>query len=491
MQAPSTQLRACESLGVFLFLLLAVSTALAQVPQGAADRETLLRESYRSRVLAPQLLAIYEGRLRNLLNLKVDWIDREVSLTADQRAKLQALVSAFLQFDSDRLAQPVSLPISVGSQSLPQDFPGVVPLNPAGGRRVIHEIDAVVALALLDQNQLARFQQARELRLRRHAQFMREMAISRWESELFLTTDQRRVLLDQWAPSDPGLGVWFYPPQGNSAARRPPADPALLQAFEGVLSPEQKRVLEMVQAEEPFNRLEIKTPTTMDDVDVQLNQAVQKNQLAGLDMLEVRLQWLMHEHSVPAEAIDPLRLAGKGATRDVANTWRESIRQMVLRNESRLGQGNGTMGMSTTGVTSERLTSHELWQAALTPQLRNALDNQALGKQLQLQGIRAGALTSVLDEELWLSEAQFPAIANLVNKTLPANVPDSPTSVIREAGWLAYPLLQATGPDLEGILTPQQIAVWKDLSGFYVKEGEFLIIIRAQGISTRLPWLAE
>lgn len=429
----------------------------------------------------------FEVRLKSHADAFRNWVDNQLDLTPEQKAKLEELVAAELQNSSDRRRK-------AGVVRSFRSLPSTTPIWFTLSRNIENFLcnawmRSQIPEMLSDQQQIA-WHDATTERQRWTLSVNSNFVIAVLDDLIFLSDRQRdsmseavRLVTDESRRKRLELesGIFRFPPESSilPTAQRylflsgPPRD---------VLNSGQKRILyghstRVVGGGRPNTRV----PLPIDAVDEKRIKEVivefrDKHLPDFAEYVEERVA-VMHEELALTESQQRhLVVAGKGATKQCLFQWQtitiDNLLQMGKQIQGLNRPGMGTIARKVYGPSVRVIELELIWQHAIT-EITSSIDVQR--KRPFRRTAIVEYVTAMLDKELWLSPDQREPLAALVDASFPPAINiEQPQA--RELGLLVTPLFRIPDDELAPVLRESQRRAWKSLQAEFKRRGDHVVL---------------
>ena len=290
------------------------------------------------------------------------------------------------------------------------------------------------------------------------------------DSELFLTTEQLATITKQFEELDATKlhPLYSFQPYNYYIPYQSLATLLNAKPISDCLVKQQRGRLEDLQrAGDGGMNLTFMSNTGPLEWQRQLTEAGSTGRQMLLRAAELRIAFLERELKLPEEQLDRLRTASKGAAVQSLDDWKETAQQTIAQMEQQMAQFQGNFGFGTQALDVNSLDSNEVWTYAMS-EATGSESSKLLDRGDVLHDAMAGALTALLDDELWLTAEQRASLRTMVGKSLPnKSNPAQNQEYIRELILLAYPLFRTNTDQRTAMLTDTQQAIWTKMQSYF------------------------
>jgi len=430
-------------------------------------------------------------RLQLQAVVQQDWIDLHTELSEEKQRRLAT------EFTTEVAALQASWKADQSQRALGGAFPICFTdsLGPATElERDVHQRMNRIALLSEEQSEnLSRAIAERE-ELRRTAAV--GYVLNLFDKELYFTPTQREAIREAVVDQvDLNASSFSMQPRGRPGIHNPYFNEAsVLDVLVSgkqheVLSDNQKQLAGDLTAP-PTSQQHVMISTGDDEETLQENlREIVKFQRQRLTrMLAVRADFYQATHALTDQQVRRLRVAGKGAIKDVLTNWKTNTTATAkrYRDRNQFGGRNVQFGMSVPQV--RQVTDNNFWKQTVESVISE--DSEAMNvREATRRKAIARFIVAMLDRELWLESFQRERLLRSVLKSLPAT-DDAQANQDRfdEIALLCIPLFKLSKLDLT-ILSPTQRAVWKIMKQpLKVNSGYVRVQTKKHGtVSFRIP----
>jgi hypothetical protein len=297
----------------------------------------------------------------------------------------------------------------------------------------------------------------------------REYVVTLFDQELFLTKDQRQLMLDQFSANKKEITSPFYSFIGYSYYLPNKSLGDVLSASKAnyLDSRQKKRLQDLLSGDGNQNYIVFQSSEGPEQWDETVKQAVPKQRSLYLNAAAVRIGYLERSLKLTPEQVAYLSDASKGAVVEALGEWKVSTQQTIEQMKQHMAQvqGQGNFGFSAQHISVDGLDQNEIWKNAIREVHGDAKSEE---RSAFIRRAKAMTVTALLDQEMWLTPAQRPAVLELMDTSMPRNfVKSNYDQYVRELILLAYPLHRAPAAKIKEVLSEPQQAIWQQLKGFF------------------------
>lgn len=331
------------------------------------------------------------------------------------------------------------------------------------------------------RDQLKRAQQARAAAMQA---VLRDRIVDVFDSELFLTSNQREQLERHIAEKLGGEPFRLYSLTPQNFYLNYTSPEKLLSGLDlQVLSAVQRKRCAAVCNSRTSGSGSERYLTFMSNQGVDgwydsLDEAMHMQRDRLLEIAAVRSEFYQAEFGLNDEQVRRLELAAKGTVLYCLEDWEEStvrnLRQWEERMQEQQQFRNGNFGFSVSVPQTQVVDQHQLWKSTLSD-LKIDLNDSESDRALRQRRTEAAYLLALLDQELWLTPEQRMQMAPLLSQVMPRSRLQG-YDYFYEVYLMAIPVMKLNDKDLEKILAPSQRRAWENLKGQYRVNGQNVTI---------------
>ena len=236
----------------------------------------------------------------------------------------------------------------------------------------------------------------------------REYVVALFDQELFLTAEQRQKMLEHFSAS-PKLK--FNSPFYSFIAQTyylpyQPLSGVLSVRDTDFLDPRQNERLKDLTSANPNgnqNYIMFQSSEGPEQWAENIKLAAMRQRQTYLHAAAVRIGYFEQSLKLTPEQSAYLTVASKGATTVALSDWKEATQQTIDQMQAQMGQMQGNFAFSAQMISIDGLDNNEIWADAV----RAVNAHQQLGdRSAAIRRAKAGTVTALLDQELWLLPPQ-------------------------------------------------------------------------------------
>lgn len=404
------------------------------------------------------------ARLESFLHAQVDWLAEVGQLTDAQKQEARKISGEFQNtiFSEQWL----------GGGAWDGHRPPLFGTPPSKAALIRSQLAEELRQRVLQPPQTARIDQALRDRTLQRRRAYRTLAVAFLDQELFFTTSQRTLLLQELSEDAPRFDIPPAALRDDVSVRRPELQ--LPESFVRLLSPIQTKALaaasirqnsSMTLSFEEGQVIEADRPTV-----ARLQQEAGD---AMAEAAELLIGYYQAECGLTEDQAGKLRLTSKRVAVQLAESWTGRFGQRALGPASgpvQFGFSADGFGQQLAGEPrTDVISQHPEWQKALDEVLGNIPRVPVVERTVFLRFARTNAVLVMLDDELWLRPAQRELMRGLVDSTFPTSWDVFPDiSLTRAPGWCSIPVKQLKLEQLDFLNELQQLA-WQQLQKSYAE----------------------
>ena len=422
----------------------------------------------------------HADRTQALAGVIQSWVTQTCQLDAAQQEQLQTVVIDSLKVEGERYAKKND------PNRQNQQFGPTTPLlfvypdtgntarvngQPAApvsvGGMYSRELLQLIQNDILNDTQKEQLNAALTERLEFQNGAFREYVATLFDQELFLTEDQRQKMLEEFSAGSKKITSPFYSFIAQQYYLPNKSLSEVLAANKAYYldSRQKRRLKDLLAGDGNQNYIMFQSSEGADQWEETVKQAVPKQRTLYLNAAAVRIGYLERSLKLTPEQVEYLTVASKGATLDALGDWKVSTHQTIDQMKQHMAQAQGNFGFSAQSISVDGLDQNEIWTSAV----REIHGDKPSGdRNAAIRRAKAITVTALLDQEMWLMPPQRAAVLEFAEASLPRNfVKSDYDQYIRELILLAYPLHKAAEAKVNEVLSEPQLAVWKQLKGFF------------------------
>ena len=408
----------------------------------------------------------YSDRTRLLADAVQSWVTQTCQLDDTQQTQLKELITK----THDEQQKKYARTDDPNRQNRP--FGDVSPLlfmqSDGSGSDVTRSLLKSIQKQILNEVQKPVFDAAVNERREFHNAAFREYVVALFDQELFLTSEQRQQMLEQFSAEGKITSPFYAFAQQTYYLPYKSLSDVLKVGKAKFLDERQKERLKDLtwsNGNGNENYIMFQAAEGPEQWAETVKNSVVRQREVYSHATAVRIGYFEQTLKLTPEQAAYLTVAGKGAATDAIGEWKQTTQSTIDQMQEHMNQNRGNFAFSAPNISLEGLDKNEIWTNALS---ETGADKLAEDHKKSMRNAKAGCVMALLDQELWLMPQQRTAVLEFTEAAMPGNNNSSPwDQYVRELLFLAYPLHKAPEAKVQGTLSTQQQAVWKQLKDFF------------------------
>ncbi|MEW4486792.1 hypothetical protein AB1L42_01855 [Thalassoglobus sp. JC818] len=418
-------------------------------------------------------------RLEHYLQSAATWVDAVVTLTPEQKQKLDEFHLELVTTSQENFVKSTG---PRDAQKPLTDFAPIRFVGKSGAGYLATGYDWIQFMkTLLDEDQQRTFQTALLERQERLRDALIGHLVNQIDEELFLTADQREEFRQEFIPKMvPGETRLFSLNPQNYYIEYESLENLLSSLPDNVFRPAQlKRFGDLVQGSRSGNQNEqyvtFMANEGVDGWQKKLEELHEHQQKRLKRSINVRIEFWEATGDLSEEDLRVLNVAGRGCVVYILEKWKKTHRASVAGWEETVALNpNVNFGFSIQVPETSEIDSHQLWVTSLDRCIDGSseIDRE---RSAMLERAAAEYLVSLLDRELWLTEVQFQQLVELMLARMPRTLKTN-QAYIQELILLTVPIANIDEAQWDEILNERQEEALEALRGHFQFQGDYVSI---------------